>query len=142
MNIHTGRNGRAKPKLGQKELDQIISAVGGAQGVEDIYPLSPLQQGILFHSLYAPQSTVYVETRGCRLRGSLDIDAFKCAWERAVERHTVLRTAFVGLDLEVPVQVVLRRVVLPFEQYDWRDLPRSHHEERFQALQQADRERG
>ncbi|HJX19630.1 MAG TPA: condensation domain-containing protein, partial [Steroidobacteraceae bacterium] len=81
-------------KAGQDELDNLIGAVGGAREVEDIYPLSGLQQGLLFHSLYAPQSAVYVVSVTCRLGGPLDVAAFRRAWQHVVERHAVLRTAF------------------------------------------------
>ena len=65
------------------------------RNLEDVYPLSPLQEGMLFHSLYAPDSGVYVEQLSCALDGPLDQAAFARAWERVVERHAVLRTAFV-----------------------------------------------
>jgi hypothetical protein len=102
----------------QAELDRLIAAVGGPRQVEDIYPLSATQQGLLFHSLYEPESTVYVISLACRLSGRLDADALARAWQLAVERHAVLRTAFVGQDLEVPLQVVLRQAALPFERHD------------------------
>ncbi|HOG48626.1 MAG TPA: condensation domain-containing protein, partial [Anaerolineae bacterium] len=76
------------------------------RNVIDMYPLSPMQQGMLFHSLYAPESGVYVEQMHCTLRGALDVQAFARAWERVIERHTILRTAFVGEGQREPVQVV------------------------------------
>ncbi|HEX8128534.1 MAG TPA: amino acid adenylation domain-containing protein, partial [Pyrinomonadaceae bacterium] len=88
--------------------------------VEDLYPLSPLQQGLLFHTLYAPESGVYVEQLNCTLGGELDLDAFGRAWRQTVERHPILRTAFVWEGLDEPVQVVRRSVRLPFVQEDWR----------------------
>src|SRR5215475_12918480 len=112
MNVHAVKNSRAMPRFSQEALDQVIAAVGGSKEVEDMYPLSPLQRGILFHSLYEPGSTIYFETLSFRVRGSLEVDAFRRAWQHVVERHPVLRTAFVGQDLEVPVQVVLRRAEL------------------------------
>jgi len=118
MNVHQGRETRGG--ISQRELDRLIGAVGGAREVEDIYPLSGLQQGLLFHSLYAPQSAVYVVSVTRRLGGRLDVAAFRRAWQHVVERHAVLRTAFVGHELDRPVQVVRRRVTLPFELHDWR----------------------
>ncbi|CCE09788.1 Linear gramicidin synthetase subunit C [Bradyrhizobium sp. STM 3843] len=128
--------------LGQDELDRVVAAIGGRRQVEDIYPLSPTQQGMLFHSLYEPDSAVYVISLACRLEGALDADAFAQAWQLAVARHAVLRSAFVGQDLAVPLQVVLREVVLPFMREDWRDLPLAEQERRLADLQQAERLRG
>ncbi|WP_316186189.1 non-ribosomal peptide synthase/polyketide synthase [Bradyrhizobium sp. SZCCHNR31011] len=128
--------------LRQDELDRVVASVGGPRQVEDIYPLSPTQQGMLFHSLYAPESAVYVISLACRLEGALDGDAFEQAWQTVVARHAVLRSAFVGQDLAVPLQVVLRAAKLPFVREDWRGLPAAEQEVRFEALQQAERSRG
>jgi amino acid adenylation domain-containing protein/non-ribosomal peptide synthase protein (TIGR01720 family) len=128
--------------LAPAELDRLVAAAGGARQVEDIYPLSALQQGLLFHSLYEPQSAVYVISVSCRLEGPLDPDAFAAAWQTVVARHAVLRSAFLGQDLERPVQVVLRRAVLPIARHDWCDLPVAEQEARFSALCRAERERG
>src|SRR5260370_27359601 len=122
MNIHSGGAGGVRSRMGQSGLDRLIASVGGAREVEDLYPLSALQQGLLFHSLYDPQSTVYVTTLSCRLVGALDAQAFEQAWQSVVARHTALRPAFVGQDLEHPVHVVLRRAALPFRHHAWRDL--------------------
>ena len=74
--------------------------------VQDIYELSPMQQGMLFHTLYAPESGVYFEQRNCLLAGPLDVAAFKRAWQTVVERHAVLRTAFYWDEADKPLQVV------------------------------------
>jgi amino acid adenylation domain-containing protein len=112
------------------------------RSVEDLYPLSPMQQGILFHTLYAPASGLYVEQMSCLLRGPLDIHAFKRAWQRVGERHSVLRTAIVGEGLKEPAQIVLRKVELPLEQHDWRAYPAAEQETRLEAFLKADRVRG
>ena len=93
------------------------------KAIEDIYPLSPTQHGLLFHTLYAPTSGVYVEQLACTLRGELDVAAFERAWTQVVERHAVLRSAFVWEGRERPLQVVRRQVAIPWERHDWRTLP-------------------
>src|SRR5437763_13394222 len=141
MNVRASRN-KVQSRIGQRELDRLIAAVGGPRQVEDIYPLSPTQRGLLFHSLYEPESPVYVISVACRLVGALDVEAFERAWQMAVERHAVLRTAFVGQDLEVPLQVVLRRAALAFCNEDWSDLPAGEQDARLAALERAECERG
>ncbi|MEO0539237.1 MAG: amino acid adenylation domain-containing protein [Cyanobacteria bacterium P01_A01_bin.105] len=87
--------------------------------VQDIYPLSPTQRGLLFHSLYGPQSGAYVIQVGYTLRGELDRTAFEQAWQQLVQRHTVLRTALVWENLDAPVQVVGQQVQLSVNWLDW-----------------------
>jgi len=110
--------------------------------IEDIYPLSPMQQGLLFHSLYSAGSGVYVQQMSCTLQGDLDVPAFERAWQRLVDRHAILRTAFVWEDLEEPVQVVHRRVAVPLERKDWRALSAADQEARLADLLDEDRRRG
>ena len=131
-----------KKRLGQEALERVIASVGGPRRVADIYPLSPLQRGLLFHSLYEPDTAVYVISLACRLQGALDAEAFEQAWRLVVARHAVLRTAFVGHDLDVPLQVVLREAALPFIHEDWRHLPVAEQDQRFAELQRAERSRG
>jgi amino acid adenylation domain-containing protein/non-ribosomal peptide synthase protein (TIGR01720 family) len=110
--------------------------------IQDVYPLSPLQEGMLFHSLYAPESGVYVEQLSCELLGPLDVAAFECAWGRVIERHAILRTAFVWKSQAKPLQAVQREVALPLERLDWSGLDAGEREERLGAFLAADRRRG
>jgi amino acid adenylation domain-containing protein len=113
-----------------------------SDSIEDIYPLSPLQQGMLFHTLYDPESEVYFEQLSCTLRGALDKDALRRAWQSVIDRHTILRTAFFWERREKPLQVVRRKIVLPWQQQDWRGLETLEQQERFKAYLQADRSLG
>lgn len=105
------------------------------------YPLSPLQQGILFHHLYAPQSGVYIELV-IRLHENLNVPAFERAWQAIVERHTVLRTSFEWVGLDQPRQKVHKRVNLLLAQQDWRGLTVQAQEDRLAFYLQTDRQRG
>ncbi|HEV7518984.1 MAG TPA: condensation domain-containing protein, partial [Thermoanaerobaculia bacterium] len=109
--------------------------------IEDIYPLSPLQQGMLFHSLLEPETGAYVNQCRCLLRGGLDPGGFYRTWQKVVERHAILRTAFVWQDQEQPLQVVRRTVALPWEELDWRDLEVALHGEGLRELAAAERQR-
>ena len=110
--------------------------------IEDFFPLSPMQQGMLFHTLYAPESGVYLDQLSCLLRGGLNISALERAWQRVVNRHQILRTAFVWEGLKEPVQVVHRNVELPLELYDWRAVPHSRRQEKLKMLLQSHRSIG
>ncbi len=90
-----------------------------SENIKDIYPLSPMQQGMLFHTLYAPETEVYTEQLACTFVGDLDVEAFKKAWQSVLNRHDILRSAFVWEDLDEPLQVVYQHVDLPFEVLDW-----------------------
>jgi amino acid adenylation domain-containing protein len=110
--------------------------------VEDAYPLSPLQEGMLYHSTLEPESGVYVQQLTCVLNGDLDLHAFDDAWRRAADQHQVLRTSFHWAETDRPVQVVSRGVKVPLEVLDWRDADPDEQEERLAALLREERERG
>ena len=85
--------------------------------IEDIYPLTPLQQGMLLHSVRDPHAGVYVEQFTARLAG-LDVERFRAAWQSVVHTHPVLRSAFLWEEADRPLQAVLADVALPFEVVD------------------------
>src|SRR5437868_3167992 len=103
-----------------------------SKNLEDVYPLSPMQEGMLFHTLYEPESNMYSVQLSCRL-GNLNAEAFERAWQRVVDRHAILRTAFIWKGVEKPLQVVGRQVSLPVEREDWRGLSRDSRDERLEA---------
>jgi len=93
------------------------------QNIANIYPLSPMQQGILFHTLLAPESGVYVPQIVLTLEGELDATALHQVWQQAITHHDVLRTAFYWEQRDDPFQVVYRQAKLPWVQQDWCDKP-------------------
>ncbi|WP_085691694.1 MULTISPECIES: non-ribosomal peptide synthetase [unclassified Pseudomonas] len=123
--------------LTQAQLDQLPVAV--AQ-IADVYPLSPMQQGMLFHSIYEQGSGNYINQMRVDVDG-LDVQAFRQAWDAALQAHEILRSSFVWQgDLGQAVQVVHKQVTLPFSEYDWRaedELARA-----LDSLADADRQRG
>jgi hypothetical protein len=112
------------------------------ENLEDLYQLSPMQQGMLFHTIYAPESGAYFEQTVFTIKGELDKAAFERAWQRVVKRHSILRTSFLWEDLEKPLQVVYREVSLAIDE---RDLRHASSEEQLAQLEdylRSDRARG
>ena len=113
-----------------------------ANNISAIYPLSPLQQGFLFRAISEPDSSSYVVQYSCRLRGQLDAAVLRRAWQEAVNRHDILRTAFVWEGVEEPLQVVGTRVTLPWEEHDLSGLPPTDQQQRLQEYFAAARQGG
>lgn len=104
------------------------------KNIEDAYPLSPMQEGMLFHSLLAPTSGVYIDQLRFDLHGTLDVSTFAQAWQQVIARHPVLRTAFVWEGLEKSIQVVVREVNIPWEYQDWQQFSAIEQQERLETL--------
>ncbi|UXY55510.1 non-ribosomal peptide synthetase [Pseudomonas tohonis] len=103
--------------LTQEQLDGLPLA---PEQLQDIYPLSPMQQGMLFHSLYQGARAEYINQLRVDADG-LQPQRFRAAWQQAMDRHDVLRSAFLWqADMERPLQLVQRQVEVPFEVLDWR----------------------
>ncbi|MEY3329317.1 MAG: McnB protein, partial [Cyanobacteriota bacterium] len=110
------------------------------QNIEDIYPLSPMQQGMLFHSLYAPDSGIYFQQMICTLRGNLEVAAFEQAWQKIVEKHSIFRTAFIWESLNKPVQVVYKQVKITVENDDWQGLSEQEQQEQLKVFLESDQQ--
>ena len=112
------------------------------ENLEDLYPLSPMQQGMLFHTLEAPESGLYFEQSVFIIHGPLDVVSFERAWHTVIHRHTILRSSFLWQNLDTPVQAVYRRVEIPMEKQDWRERPAEVQDQLLQEYLAADRRRG
>ncbi|HSF30804.1 MAG TPA: amino acid adenylation domain-containing protein [Candidatus Tectomicrobia bacterium] len=97
---------------------------------------------MLFHSLYAPEAGLYCAQLGCTLYGNLQVSTFKQAWQRVVDRHPVLRTAFNWAFRDEPFQVVYRHVALPWRQDDWRGVSAVEQERQLKTFLGEDRAQG
>jgi amino acid adenylation domain-containing protein/non-ribosomal peptide synthase protein (TIGR01720 family) len=122
-------------QIRQSELDRI--AAGG--DLEDIYPLTPLQHGMLFLNLYTDDADVYFQQFRCTIRGALNVDAFERAWQQVLERHACLRSTFEWEGLDEPLQIVWKGVRVPLVVHDWRDLSPAVQERRVEEFIQNDR---
>ncbi|MFJ4190555.1 amino acid adenylation domain-containing protein [Kitasatospora sp. NPDC089509] len=112
------------------------------EAIEDIYELSPLQQGLLFHSLAGTDPEMYLAQRSYRLHGELEPQRLAEAWRDVIARHTALRSSFHWDELEKPLQVVHRTAGTDLEVLDWRGLPPGEQRERLDRCLRDDRAAG
>ena len=104
-------------KLTQPQIDAIVNAVpGGAPNVQDIYPLAPLQEGILFQHLMTAEGDPYLAPFMLAFDNHERLDNFVQALQEIVKRHDVLRTGIIWQGVDTPLQVVLRNVQVPLEE--------------------------
>lgn len=110
--------------------------------ITDIYPLSPIQLGMLFHSLYSSGSTMYFQQFYLQLEGQLDTELFKQAWQTVLDRHDILRASFVWEGVDTPVQVIKKQAKLSWHVDNWRHYNQDEQNEQFELFLESDRERG
>ena len=115
---------------------------GNKHNIDNVYPLSPLQQGILFETLLAPESGLYFGQFCYKLAGDLQTPSLQEAWRRILDRHCVLRSLFVWQDKSKPLQVVRQHVELPWRCEDWRAFSAAQQRAKFEAFLAADRQKG
>ncbi|MET3498349.1 amino acid adenylation domain-containing protein, partial [Variovorax boronicumulans] len=105
--------------LSQASIDRIVAAVpGGVANVQDIYGLSPLQEGILFHHLLDREADPYLTSFQLGFNSRASLDRYLGAMQAASERHDILRTALSWQGIEEPVQVVWRQAPLRVTQVE------------------------
>ena len=98
------------------EIERLVQAIpGGAPNIQDIYPLAPVQEGILFHHRLHPQADPYALPKLLVLESRGKLQVLLQALQSVIDRHDVLRSAFFWEDLSQPVQVVLRSAPLTVE---------------------------
>ncbi len=129
-------------RLDQGTLDRLEERYR-EPGIEDVYRLSPLQEGLVYHTLAAPDSEVYVTQMSCVLApgetGPVAPAAWRRAWQRAVDRQPVLRTAFLAGEVDEMHQVVCRHLPVPWRELDWRRLPAGEQRRQAAELRRSER---
>ncbi|MFN6517351.1 MAG: condensation domain-containing protein [Nostoc sp. CreGUA01] len=109
------------------------------EDIQDIYPLSPIQQGILFHSLHATEMELYHMQEVYTFHGNLNISAFEYAWQQVTTLHTVLRTSFYWEELNNPLQVVHKQVKVPIQYQNWQNIDPLEQQDRLKSFSNSDR---
>ena len=131
-----GSGGATPSDFPLADLDQstVDRLVGDGRDVEDIYPLTPMQSGLLFHSLAENDRDTYVSHFGLTLDGVTDLDALVEAWRLTVDRTPILRSAVVWENVSAPLQVVHRDVRVPVTRHDLRGLSEPARQEETRRL--------
>jgi amino acid adenylation domain-containing protein len=109
--------------------------------LQDLYSLSPMQEGMLFHCMMSPESEAYREQIAYRLQGSFDIARFESSWIELARRYDVLRTVFVHEKATRPLQMVLKAVAVRLHVEDLRALSADAQTTRVAAYRRHVRER-
>jgi len=125
--------------ISQAKLDASFGAIAS---LEAIYPLSPIQAGFLFQAFYAPNSDAYFVQILLELEGELQINTFKQAWLKLLERHDSLRASFMWDDLEEPVQIIHKKVSFTWHEEDWCELSAEEQTKQLDVYIAKDRAQG
>jgi amino acid adenylation domain-containing protein/FkbH-like protein len=112
------------------------------KNVKNLYALTPLQEGMLFHALRDPESRAYFERIEFGLDGALDLPAYRAAWQDITDRHDILRTVFVVRNTPRPVQIVLKQWPVALEEEDLSALDAAAQRARIDAWKAEDLARG
>ncbi|WP_049660397.1 condensation domain-containing protein, partial [Kitasatospora sp. MY 5-36] len=121
--------------LDQAALDRLV---GDGRDVTDLLPLTPLQEGMLFHRLVGGEDDVYLDQAALLLEGVADPHALALAWQRVADRTPALRTSVVWEGVPAPLQVVRRGVRLPVTHLDLRAVDPAERAERLERLKAED----
>ena len=119
-----GAGGRTPSDFPLADIDQatVDRLAGDGRDVDDIYPLTPMQAGLVFHGLAQADQGVYLEQATFVLDGVRDPRTLAAAWQQVVDRTPVLRTAIAWEGVDQPVQVVHRTAAVPVRHLDWTQL--------------------
>jgi fengycin family lipopeptide synthetase D len=121
-------------------LEQIEELTKEYGAIEDVYRLSPMQQGLYYHAMSEPKSHAYFEQFGYGLKGDLDIAKLEQAYRTLIARHGVLRTVFRNDLTDEPLQVVLKEGIIDFRYEDIRDKDYSQQDQYIKQLRESDKD--
>jgi amino acid adenylation domain-containing protein/non-ribosomal peptide synthase protein (TIGR01720 family) len=125
--------------LDQATVDKLVEH---GRGVEDIYPLTPMQAGMLFHGLSQHEQGVYVQQAVFVVEGADDPWLLGQAWQQVVDQTPILRSSVIWEGVSEPLQLVHRQATVPITYYDWSALSEQHRQHKLRQLLAADRAQG
>ncbi|MCP6763250.1 MAG: amino acid adenylation domain-containing protein, partial [Fischerella sp. CENA71] len=126
-------------RMEQSLLDELFAH---KRGIEDIYPLAPIQEGLLFRDVFLPGSDAYFNQNVLELIGDLDENALRRAWQYVIDHYAILRTGFLWEKIVEPLQYVMNTVEVPWTSLDWQHLSLEQQLSYLDLLLHSDRENG
>ncbi|UXY50548.1 amino acid adenylation domain-containing protein [Pseudomonas tohonis] len=126
-------------RLDQAQLDALPVA---AEDIEDIFPLSPMQEGLLVHTLLERHSGIYFMQECYVIREALDYAEFRSAWRQVIQRHEAVRASFVWNTGGELLQVIRRAPEVDVALLDLSLLPADEAKARIEAMLEAERKAG
>ncbi|MBD2298132.1 type I polyketide synthase [Nostoc sp. FACHB-190] len=123
------------------QIQRVCDDPNLLENIADIYELTPVQRGMLFHCLFDSELSLYFFQHLFTIRGDLNIEAFKQAWQLVMDRHPVLRTRFYWEEVENPLQIVYKQVDVTLNGYDWTTLNSAEQQAQLDAFIVSDRQK-
>jgi amino acid adenylation domain-containing protein/non-ribosomal peptide synthase protein (TIGR01720 family) len=143
--VYTPSDYGLAPEVSYSELDGFLDesykGKKRKEWIESLYRLSGLQQGMLFHSLYDGRAGAYTEQFGCDLAG-VNLGVVSRSWQKVLQHHSILRSAFYYDVFSVPVQCVYREVDLPVEVLDYRAMSEEEQAAAIKEYRESDQTKG
>ncbi|MEI4623585.1 non-ribosomal peptide synthase/polyketide synthase [Bacillus pfraonensis] len=130
--------------LNQASLTNVLTKMNRGKNypITDLYPLSPLQEGMIFHTLHDQGDehvAPYIVQLSFMIKGKMDIPTFEQAWKSVIQRHEIFRTAFVWGEIEEPLQVVYENIPFKVNKEDWRTMTTEEIQEKRKVFLALDR---
>lgn len=110
--------------------------------VQDLYYLSPMQEGMLFHSLMHPDESFYVEQVSMKINGRFRAALLEKSMQTIMDRYDIFRTVFVHEKMKRPLQVVLKKRTFKVKEVDLSGLSDDEQEKHISAFKRTDRKSG
>ncbi|AFY44051.1 type I polyketide synthase [Nostoc sp. PCC 7107] len=123
------------------QIQRVCDDPNLLENIADIYELTPVQKGMLFHCLFDSELSLYFFQHLFTIRGDLNIEAFEKAWQLVIDRHPILRTRFYWEELENPLQIVYKKVELPLSCCDWSNINSAEQKSQLDAFIVSDRQK-
>ncbi|MDP1513474.1 condensation domain-containing protein, partial [Paenibacillus ottowii] len=127
--------------LSLEQLEQLTKQTASVGELENVYALSPMQKGMLFHNLMEPDSGAYFQQASFDQHGSFDVAIFRKSLDLLTQRHEALRTNFYQFETghgQEPLQMVFRHKDSDLSFKDIRKMPKAEQQAYIQALKQED----
>ena len=125
--------------LSFEQIEKITVEYGA---IEDVYRLSPMQQGLYYHALADPSSYAYFVQIGCQLSGNISVEKLENSFREIIARHGILRTVFREDLAEVPLQLILADGIVDFRYINASEKEKKEQEEFIRQLRESDKEEG